>query len=176
MQAFSAGGLLLGGMLNTRPGLFVAAVAHAPFVDMLTTATDPSLPLTVHEYDEWGEPGREPKALRTIASMCPYRNCSGAAGEPVPAVMVTCALDDTRVPFWGPAKWVARLQKWQRVSGGGPVLLLCSSTGGHFGGGAGEEKAVEAAFLIAAVSQRRAASGGAALSDRLKDDWSGQVW
>eukprot|EP00873_Tetraselmis_striata_P039539 jgi/Tetstr1/459803/TSEL_005154.t1 len=99
LHGFSAGGLLLGGLLNRRPDTFAAAVAHAPYVDMLTACTDPSLPLTVHEYDEWGMPEDD----AAVASMCPYHNSAapGGAGR-LPALLVTASLDDAARALLGP--------------------------------------------------------------------------
>ena len=123
----SAGGMLIGAVLNLRPDLCAAAVAEVPFVDVVTTMLDPSLPLTVIEYDEWGDPN-DPDYLEVMASYSPYDNVRAAD---YPAVLVTAGLNDPRVQYWEPAKWVARLR--HTATGGGPVLLRTELGAGHAG-------------------------------------------
>ncbi len=123
----SAGGLLVGATLNLRPDICAAAVAEVPFVDVVTTMSDPSIPLTVIEYDEWGNP-QEPEFLTTIASYSPYDNVRAAD---YPALLVTAGLNDPRVQYWEPAKWVAKLRT--TMTGGGPVLLRTELGAGHGG-------------------------------------------
>lgn len=110
----SAGGLLMGAIVNQAPELFAAVVAEVPFVDCLTTMLDESLPLTVGEFEEWGDPVRDSKAYATIKAYSPYDNIRGHddAGRPVrhPRIFATGALHDPRVGFWEPAKWVAKLR------------------------------------------------------------------
>jgi oligopeptidase B len=110
----SAGGLLMGAVVNQAPDLFAAVVAEVPFVDCLTTMLDESLPLTVGEFEEWGDPVRDPVAYATIKAYSPYDNIRGhdEDGRPVPhpRIFATGALNDPRVGFWEPAKWTAKLR------------------------------------------------------------------
>ncbi|PVZ20222.1 MULTISPECIES: prolyl oligopeptidase family serine peptidase [unclassified Pseudomonas] len=106
IQGKSAGGLLVGAVLNQRPDLFAAAIAQVPFVDVLNSMLDDSLPLTIPDYAEWGNP-QEPDAHTVIASYAPYENVSAQA---YPALMVTAGFNDPLVPYWEPAKWVAKLR------------------------------------------------------------------
>jgi oligopeptidase B len=123
----SAGGMLIGAVLNQRPRLCAAAVAEVPFVDVVTTMSDPSIPLTVIEYDEWGDP-TEASVHAVMQSYSPYDNVE--AGDR-PAILATAGLNDPRVQYWEPAKWVARLR--DSMTGGGPVLLRIEMGAGHGG-------------------------------------------
>lgn len=123
----SAGGLLMGAVTNLRPDLFRAVVAEVPFVDVLNTMLDPTLPLTVIEYDEWGDP-RDPVYYDYIRSYSPYDNVVPAD---YPAMLVTGGLNDPRVAFWEPAKWVARLRA--TGTGSAPLLLRTHMGAGHGG-------------------------------------------
>jgi oligopeptidase B len=123
----SAGGLLIGAVLNLRPDVCAAAVAEVPFVDVVNTMSDPTIPLTVIEYDEWGDPA-DPAYYEAMRSYSPYDNVREAA---YPALFVTAGLNDPRVQYWEPAKWVARLR--ERMTGGGPVLLRTELGAGHGG-------------------------------------------
>ncbi|KQQ68166.1 peptidase S9 [Pseudomonas sp. Leaf127] len=102
----SAGGLLIGAVLNQRPELFKAAIAEVPFVDVLNTMLDPDLPLTVTEYDEWGNP-QEPEVHARIKGYAPYENVRAQA---YPATLVIAGYNDSRVQYWEAAKWVAKLR------------------------------------------------------------------
>ncbi len=124
----SAGGLLIGAVLNLRPDLCAAAVAEVPFVDALTTILDPSLPLTVREWDEWGNPVADPQVYAAMKAYAPFNNVSESH---YPAIYATAGLNDPRVSYWEPAKWVARLR--DRMTGGGPVLLKTELGAGHGG-------------------------------------------
>jgi oligopeptidase B len=142
----SAGGLLMGAVLNMRPDLFHVAVAHVPFVDVVNTMLDPSLPLTVTEYEEWGDPG-EKRFYDYIRSYAPYENVQR---EAYPNILVTAGLNDPRVPYWEPAKWVAKLRDRKTDAN---VLLLKTQMGAGHGGPSGRyarmaEKAFEFAFII----------------------------
>jgi oligopeptidase B len=146
----SAGGLLIGAVLNHRPNLCAAAIAEVPFVDALTTILDPSLPLTVREWDEWGNPIEDPEVYAVMRSYAPYDNVRTAA---YPAIYATAGLNDPRVSYWEPAKWVARLR--DRSTGGGPVLLKTELGAGH-GGPSGrydawKDEAQVQAFLLTAI-------------------------
>ncbi|MCB0793105.1 MAG: S9 family peptidase [Flavobacteriales bacterium] len=142
----SAGGLLVGAVLNMRPELWRAAVAEVPFVDVVTTMLDQSLPLTTGEFDEWGDPRTKEDHDRML-EYSPYDNVRDAA---YPALLVTTALHDSQVQFWEPAKWVARLRDHQQ--GPAPILLWTDLDAGH-GGASGrferlKEVALNYAFLI----------------------------
>lgn len=122
----SAGGLNVGACITSDPDLFRAAVAEVPFVDVVTTMSDPSLPLTVIEWEEWGDPRAEPFASY-IASYSPYDN-TGAG--PYPDLLVTAGLNDPRVGFHEPAKWVAKIRD---LSPGTFVIFKCEMGAGHLG-------------------------------------------
>jgi oligopeptidase B len=150
IEGGSAGGLLIGAVLNLRPDLFAAAHAAVPFVDCLNTMLDPSIPLTTEEYEEWGNP-EEPEAYRVIKSYAPYEN---VAALDYPALLVTAGLNDPRVHYWEPAKWVARLRDLK--TGDAPLILKTNMGAGH-GGSSGRygrlaEKAYEWAFLVSQVA------------------------
>ncbi len=129
----SAGGLLMGAIANLAPEQWGGIVAAVPFVDNLTTMLDASLPLTVVEYDEWGNPEADPEVYDYIASYAPYDN---VADLPYPPILAETSLNDTRVLYVEPAKWVARL----REVAGADVLLKTEMNAGH-GGVSGRYKA-----------------------------------
>lgn len=142
----SAGGLLVGAAMNMRPNLFRAVVAAVPFVDVLTTMLDDSIPLTTGEYDEWGNP-QEKAYYDYIESYSPYDQVQT---QDYPALLVTAGLHDSQVQYWEPAKWVARLRA--RKTDDQPVLLRTQMEAGH-GGKSGRfeslrEVALEYAFLL----------------------------
>ena len=141
----SAGGLLMGAVLNMRPELFACAVAQVPFVDALTTMLDDKLPLTVNEYDEWGNP-QQPEFYRYIKSYSPYDQIRPAA---YPAILATGALNDPRVSYWEPAKWVARLRAVNQVDR--PILLKTQMGTGHMGPSGRYDSWREEAFVMAFV-------------------------
>jgi oligopeptidase B len=124
----SAGGLLMGAAVNIAPDAFGAIVAEVPFVDALTSILDPTLPLTVTEWEEWGDPLHDPEVYRYMKSYSPYENIDTAAIYP-PILAIT-SLNDTRVLYSEPAKWVARLQAYAH---GGPFLLKTEMSAGHGG-------------------------------------------
>jgi oligopeptidase B len=141
----SAGGLLIGAVLNMRPDLFACAVAQVPFVDALTTMLDDKLPLTINEFDEWGNPA-EADFYRYIKAYSPYDNVHAAD---YPALLVTTGLNDPRVSYWEPAKWVAKLRSLKR---GESTLLLKTEMGsGHSGPSGRYESWREEAFIAAFV-------------------------
>ena len=105
----SAGGLLMGAVLNMRPDLFHGVVAQVPFVDIVTTMLDPEIPLTTGEYDEWGDPNQKDD-YDYMLSYSPYDNVTHRA---YPHVLVTTGLHDSQVQYWEPAKWVAKLRRWK---------------------------------------------------------------
>ncbi|NTW50329.1 MAG: S9 family peptidase, partial [Chlorobiales bacterium] len=142
----SAGGLLMGAVLNMQPDLFKAVVANVPFVDSLNTMLDASLPLTVTEYDEWGNPN-EKEYYNYIKSYSPYDNVRRAA---YPNMLVTAGLNDPRVSYWEPAKWVAKLRAMKTDKN---LLLLKTNMGAGHSGASGrydylKEIAFEYAFML----------------------------
>ena len=141
----SAGGLLIGAVVNMRPELFGCAVAQVPFVDALTTMLDDKLPLTVNEYDEWGNP-KEPDYYRYIKSYSPYDQVRSTE---YPAILATGALNDPRVSYWEPAKWVAKLRTVNRADQ--PILLKTQMGSGHMGPSGRYESWREEAFVMAFV-------------------------
>lgn len=143
MMGRSAGGLLVGAVLNMRPDLFRAAIAGVPFVDVLNTATDPTLPLTVIEYDEWGDSNRA-EFFEYIRAYSPYDNLREAA---YPDILATAGLNDPRVSYWEPAKWVAKMRTLN--AGHGLILLKTNMEAGHGGASGRYEKIRETAFEYA---------------------------
>ena len=141
----SAGGLLIGAVLNQRPDLFGCAVAQVPFVDALTTMLDDKLPLTVNEYDEWGDP-RQPDYYHYIKSYSPYDNVRNVE---YPALLVMAGLNDPRVSYWEPAKWVAKLRAMNR--GERPILLQTQMGSGHMGPSGRYDSWREEAFVTSFV-------------------------
>ena len=143
----SAGGELMGAVMNSDPALWGVVVAHVPFVDVLNTMLDPSLPLTPGEWPEWGNPIEDEKAFDLIASYCPYQNVKAQA---YPPLLVTAGLNDPRVTYWEPAKWVAKLREKKTDDN---VLLLKTNMGAGHGGKSGrweslKETAEEFAFIL----------------------------
>jgi oligopeptidase B len=126
----SAGGLLIGAVLNQRPELFKAAIAEVPFVDVLNTMLDPELPLTVTEYDEWGNP-QDAEVFARLKSYAPYENVSAQA---YPAMLVIAGYNDSRVQYWEAAKWVAKLRAHKTDD---HLLLLKTELGAGHGGMSG---------------------------------------
>jgi oligopeptidase B len=155
----SAGGLLIGATLNLRPDLCVAAVAEVPFVDVVNTMSDPSIPVTVVEYDEWGDPN-DPTYLEVMGSYSPYDNVREAD---YPAMFVTAGLNDPRVQYWEPAKWVAKLRT--TVTGGGPILLRTELGAGHAGRSGRYDAWRDEARVLAFVLDRIGIDGGAGRPD-----------
>lgn len=146
----SAGGMLMGAVANRAGELFAGIVAEVPFVDVLNTMLDDTLPLTPPEWPEWGNPIESEKDFRTILSYSPYEN---VAAKPYPAILAMGGLTDPRVTYWEPAKWIARLRA--SMTGGGPVLLRTNMGAGH-GGASGrfnrlDEIAIAYAFALWAV-------------------------
>ena len=143
----SAGGELMGAVINSDPALWGAVVAHVPFVDVLNTMLDPELPLTPGEWPEWGNPIEDKAAFELIHSYSPYDQVKAQA---YPPLLVTAGLNDPRVTYWEPAKWVARLRE---VKTDGNELLLKTNMGAGHGGKSGrfeslKETAEEFAFIL----------------------------
>ncbi|WP_419862563.1 S9 family peptidase [Candidatus Poriferisodalis sp.] len=141
----SAGGLLMGAMVNRHPELFCGVVAEVPFVDVLNTMLDPAIPLTVTEYDEWGDPA-DPAVFETIRSYAPYENVEQADH---PALLVTAGLTDPRVQYWEPAKWVAKLRATTTSSK--PILLRTEMDAGHGGPSGRYDAWRDEAFILAFI-------------------------
>jgi oligopeptidase B len=146
MRGGSAGGLLMGAVLNMRPGLFRAVVAEVPFVDALTTILDETLPLTVIEWEEWGNPVESGEVYEYMKSYSPYDNVAAVAH---PAVLATAGLNDPRVSYWEPAKWVQRLR--ERDTGSENVLLKVELGAGHMGPSGRYDAWRDEAFVFAFV-------------------------
>jgi oligopeptidase B len=145
----SAGGLMVGACINLRPELWNAAVAEVPFVDVVTTMSDPSLPLTVTEWEEWGDPRVEPYAT-CMLQYSPYDNVNARA---YPAIFASGGLNDPRVAYHEPAKWVAKIRELR--TNDAPLLLRTEMGAGH-GGPSGRyerwrEEARVSAFLLATL-------------------------
>ncbi len=149
-QGGSAGGLLIGAVANQRPDLYAALIAEVPFVDVLNTMLDDTLPLTPPEWAEWGNPITDPAAFATIRAYSPYDN---VRAQDYPAVLVLAGLTDPRVTYWEPAKWVARLR--HRKTDRNSVVLRVNLDAGHAGAPGRfdrlKEVALGYAFAIAAV-------------------------
>jgi oligopeptidase B len=146
----SAGGMLMGAVANRSGELFAGIVGEVPFVDVLNTMLDDTLPLTPPEWPEWGNPIESEKDFRTILSYSPYDNITA---RDYPAILAMGGLTDPRVTYWEPAKWIARLRAI--MTGGGPVLLRTNMGAGH-GGASGrfnrlDEVAIVYAFALWAV-------------------------
>jgi oligopeptidase B len=146
IEGGSAGGLLMGAVANMRPDLFRTILSHVPFVDVMNTMLDASLPLTVPEYEEWGDPNQE-EYFRYMLSYSPYDNLHAAS---YPAMLVKTSLHDSQVMYWEPAKYVARLRTLKTDSN--PLLLVTNMQAGH-GGASGrydylKEIALDYAFLL----------------------------
>jgi len=142
----SAGGLLMGAVANLAPELFAGILAAVPFVDALTSILDPSLPLTVVEWDEWGDPLHDPEVYAYMKTYTPYENIREDAGYP--RILAMTSLNDTRVLYVEPAKWVAAL----RHAGAQDVMMKCEMSAGH-GGVSGRynawrERAFEIAWML----------------------------
>jgi len=149
----SAGGLLMGAALNLAPDAFGAVVAQVPFVDALTSILDPSLPLTVTEWEEWGDPLHDPGVYRYMKSYSPYENI--ATGRAYPPVLAVTSLNDTRVLYTEPAKWIARLQA---EAPGGPFLLKTEMAAGHAGRSGRYDAWHEEALVLAWITATAAAA------------------
>lgn len=143
----SAGGMLMGVAINQRPELFHGVIAQVPFVDVVTTMLDESIPLTTGEFEEWGNP-QDPQYYKYMKSYSPYDNVTAQA---YPHLLVTTGLHDSQVQYWEPAKWVAKLRELKTDD---HLLLLCTDMDSGHGGKSGRFKsyegvAMEYAFLVA---------------------------
>ena len=146
IEGGSAGGLLMGAVVNFRPDLFHAVISHVPFVDVMNTMLDATLPLTVPEYEEWGNPNEE-EYFKYMLSYSPYDNLKALS---YPSMLVKTSLHDSQVMYWEPAKYVAKLRT--RKTDNNPLLLVTNMQAGH-GGASGrydylKEIAFDYAFLL----------------------------
>jgi oligopeptidase B len=149
----SAGGLLMGAITNLRPDLYKGIVAQVPFVDVLTTMLDDSIPLTTGEYDEWGNPN-DKYYYDYISKYSPYDNITA---KTFPHVLATTGLHDSQVQYWEPAKWVAKLRDYNQ--GHSLILLKTDMEAGH-GGASGryeqlKEKAFEFSFILSVLNKTK---------------------
>jgi oligopeptidase B len=154
----SAGGLLMGAVVNIAPEAFAGIVAHVPFVDALNTILDPSLPLTVTEWEEWGDPLHDPDVYAYMKSYSPYENI---AKRDYPPIFALGSLNDTRVSYHEPAKWIARMRA---AASGGPFLLKIEMEAGHGGRSGRYDSWREEALVLAWIIER--AGGRAPVNDR----------
>ena len=145
IEGGSAGGLLMGAVANMRPDLFKAVIAHVPFVDVINTMSDDTLPLTVGEYEEWGNPAVKAE-YDYIKSYCPYTNLAAKA---YPAILVETSLNDSQVMYWEPAKYVARLRTLKTDRH--PLLLKTNMAAGHGGASGRYDRLHEIAFDYAFI-------------------------
>jgi oligopeptidase B len=150
IEGGSAGGLLMGAVVNRRPELFGAVLSLVPFVDVINTMSDASLPLTVGEYEEWGNP-EDPEQYRWMRSYDPYLNLRAGA---FPPMLVRTAFNDSQVMYWEPAKYVARLRTLKTDRN--PLLLVTNMGAGH-GGASGRydklrELALDYAFVLTTIA------------------------
>jgi oligopeptidase B len=150
----SAGGMLIGTVANARPELFAGLIAEVPFVDVLNTMLDDTLPLTPPEWREWGNPIVDAEAFRMIRSYSPYDNVQA---QDYPAMLVLAGLTDPRVTYWEPAKWVARLRR--RKTDGNLLALRVNLDAGH-GGAAGRFDRLKEVALVYAFAIRAARGSG----------------
>jgi oligopeptidase B len=141
----SAGGLLMGAVANMRPDLFKGIVAEVPFVDVITTMLDPSIPLTTGEYDEWGDPNQK-DVYQYMLSYSPYDNVEA---KQYPNLLATGGLHDSQVQYWEPAKWVAKLRDLKTDTN--RVLLKTNMEAGHGGSSGRFRRHRETAFSYAFI-------------------------
>ncbi|MEO1746301.1 MAG: prolyl oligopeptidase family serine peptidase, partial [Pseudomonadota bacterium] len=143
-QGGSAGGMLMGAVVNMAPDAFGGIIAEVPFVDVLNTMLDDTLPLTPPEWPEWGNPIEDKQAYETIASYSPYDNVSDI---PYPPILAVGGLTDPRVTYWEPAKWVAKLR--DVAPDFGPYLLKTNMGAGHGGASGRFSRLAEVAEVYA---------------------------
>jgi oligopeptidase B len=145
IEGGSAGGLLMGVVTNMRPDLFKAVVNHVPFVDVINTMLDPSLPLTVGEFEEWGNP-KDPEQYAYMKSYSPYDNIQA---KDYPPILVKTSFDDSQVMYWEPAKYVAKLRATKTDKN--PLIFRINMAGGHGGSSGRYDRLKEVAFDYAFI-------------------------
>ena len=128
IEGASAGGLLVGASMTMRPDLFRTVIANVPFVDVLNTMSDPLIPLTTQEWEQWGNPNQK-EYYEYIKKYCPYTNIKS---DNYPNVLALAGLNDPRVPYWEPAKFVSKLRHFNKSDS--LILLKTEMSQGHFGG------------------------------------------
>jgi len=153
IEGGSAGGLLMGAVTNMRPDLFHVVIAHVPFVDVINTMLDESVPLTVNEFEEWGNPKIKEQYVY-MKSYSPYDN---VAAKAYPTMLVKTSWDDSQVMYWEPAKYVAKLRATKTDKN--PLVFKINMAGGH-GGSSGRydrlrERAFDQAFLLQQIGTGR---------------------
>jgi len=153
IEGGSAGGLLIGAVLNLRPDVAAAAILRVPFVDVINTMLDESLPLTVGEFEEWGNP-KLPEQYAYMKTYCPYSNLDA---RPYPAILVRTSLNDSQVMYWEPAKWVAKLRTLKTTDT--PLLFKIDLDAGHGGPSGRYDLLREAAFDYAFILSRLGRAG-----------------
>jgi oligopeptidase B len=146
IEGGSAGGLLMGAVTNLRPELFKAVVSHVPFVDVINTMLDESLPLTVGEFEEWGNPKKK-EEYGYMKQYCPYTNVTA---KNYPALLVKTSFNDSQVMYWEPAKYVAKMRSLKTDKN--PLIFVINMGAGH-GGASGRydrlrEIALDYAFML----------------------------
>ena len=146
LRGGSAGGLMAGAVVNQAPELFAGVVAHVPFVDALHTILDPTQPLTVTEWEEWGNPAESEEIFNAMLAYSPYEN---VVAQDYPSIFATGGFHDTRVNYWEPAKWVQRLR--HLGTGNGPILLWTDLGAGHGGPSGRYEAWREEARILAYI-------------------------
>jgi oligopeptidase B len=154
IQGGSAGGLLVGAVVNMRPDLFKAAVLLVPFVDVINSMLDESLPLTVGEFEEWGNP-KNPDEYAYMRAYSPYDNLTAQA---YPAILVRTALNDSQVMYWEPAKYVARLRALKTDPN--PLVFRINMAAGHGGASGRYDRLREIAFDYAFTLWQVGRAGG----------------
>jgi oligopeptidase B len=145
----------MGAIVNLAPEAFAGIVAQVPFVDALNSILDPSLPLTVTEWEEWGDPLHDPAVYAYMKSYTPYENVTAAK---YPAIFALTSLNDTRVLYHEPAKWTARLRA---TASGGPFLLKTEMEAGHGGRSGRYDAWQEEALVLAWIVATATAAGSA---------------
>jgi oligopeptidase B len=140
----SAGGTLIGAVANMRPDLYAGLIAEVPFVDVLNTMLDETLPLTPPEWPEWGDPIRDSAAFRTILAYSPYEN---VRAQDYPAILALAGLTDPRVLYWEPAKWIARLRRLRTDRN--LIAFRTNMDAGHAGAAGRFERLKEVALAYA---------------------------
>jgi oligopeptidase B len=153
--------MLMGAVANMAPGHFGGIIAEVPFVDVLSTMLDETLPLTPPEWPEWGNPIVSETDYRTIAAYSPYDN---VAGQAYPPILAAAGLTDPRVTYWEPAKWIARLR--DRKSDANPVLFKINMDAGHAGASGRFSRLEEIAYSYAFALEVVGLAGGEEVSEK----------
>ncbi|KAJ8330173.1 hypothetical protein O5D80_001744 [Batrachochytrium dendrobatidis] len=160
IEGRSAGGLLMGAVVNMKPDIAHVVIAGVPFVDVINTMMDPTIPLTINEYEEWGNPN-DKEYFEYMRSYSPYDNIP--SDKQFPNILVKAGLNDPRVAYWEPAKWVAKMRALDVCRGKTQILLHCTMGAGHFGVSGRYARYMEVAsdfaFLVECMDTQRRAKG-----------------